>query len=46
VISRSSAIDGAGGCEVINSDIFEDLFILDMAANHLGSLERGFEDHP
>jgi N-acetylneuraminate synthase len=29
--------------EVINRNIFEDLFILDMATNHLGSVERGLK---
>jgi N-acetylneuraminate synthase len=28
---------------VIDKDIFEDLFVLEMANNHLGSLERGLK---
>ena len=28
---------------MIDKDIFEDLFVLEMANNHLGSLERGLK---
>ena len=28
---------------VIDKDIFEDLFVLEMANNHLGSVERGLK---
>src|ERR1700733_12031173 len=30
-----------GVCSVIDKDIFEDLFVLELANNHLGSVERG-----
>ena len=28
---------------MIDNDIFEDLFVLEMANNHLGSVERGIK---
>jgi hypothetical protein len=28
---------------MIDRDIFEDLFVLEMANNHLGSLDRGLK---
>ena len=28
---------------MIDKDVFEDLFVLEMANNHLGSLERGLK---
>jgi hypothetical protein len=35
------AIGSTGGCEVINRNIFEDLFVLDMSTSYLDTLERG-----
>ena len=33
----------ASGEEVVNRDIFEDLFVLELANNHWGSVERGLK---
>ena len=32
-----------GVCAVIENGIFEDLFVLELANNHLGSVERGLK---
>jgi len=41
MVSGSYYLSWKGSLFVIDKDIFEDLFVLEMANNHLGSLDRG-----
>src|SRR5277367_3398821 len=41
MVSGSYYLSWKGSLFVIDKDIFEDLFVLEMANNHLGSVERG-----
>jgi len=42
-LQRFQYVFGYGAFRMIDRDIFEDLFVLEVANNHLGSLERGLK---